>query len=120
MGVNEWTKAVATCAVVVIGCQALNSDPVAAAPKDQPPVPSPADAKNYPSRAAQRIAEAIGVPDAARRGRRLDAVAFGMGHGADATASTAKRHYIAPGARETGAAGNVHGVPDGGKATKRA
>jgi len=42
-----------------------------------------------------------------------------MGHGADTNASTAKRHYIAPGARESGAAGRVHGVLDGGKARKR-
>lgn len=88
-------------------------------------------AKNFPSRAAQRIAEAVGIPKAnarmlrrtfaslaARRGWSLDAVAFGMGHGADAKATTASRHYIAPGAKQTGAAGRVLGVLDGGKAKR--
>jgi integrase len=82
-------------------------------------------AKNFPTRAAQRIAEEIGVPNAnarmlrrtfaslaARRGRSLDDLAFSMGHGADERASTARRHYIAPGARETGAAGRVLNVLD--------
>ncbi len=88
-------------------------------------------AANFPSRAAQRIADAIGVPKAdarllrrtfaslaSRRGWSLDAVAFGMGHGGDANATTAKRHYIAPGAVTTGAAGRVLGVLDGGKTRK--
>lgn len=54
----------------------------------------------------------------ARQGRSLDDLAFSMGHGADASARTAQRHYIAPGAREAGAAGRVLGVLDGGKPTK--
>lgn len=82
--------------------------------------------------AAARIAEAAGVPPvdarmlrrtfatlAARRGRSLDDLAFSMGHGADASARTAQRHYIAPGAREAGAAGRVLGVLDGGKGKRR-
>jgi integrase len=85
-------------------------------------------ASNFPTRSAQRVAESIDIGEinarmlrrtfaslAARRGWSLDAVAFGMGHGVDPNASTAKRHYIAPGARETGAAGRVRDVLDRGK-----
>ena len=50
-----------------------------------------------------------------RRGRSLDDLAFSMGHGADASARTAQQHYIAPGAKQSGAAGRVLGVLDGGK-----
>lgn len=52
----------------------------------------------------------------ARRGTSLDSAAFAMGHGSDGKAVTARRHYIAPGAVETGAAKRVFGVLDGGRA----
>jgi integrase len=55
---------------------------------------------------------------ASRAGRSLDEVAFGMGHGADANARTAKRHYIQPGATEAGQATRVLGVLDGGRTAK--
>lgn len=47
---------------------------------------------------------------ASRAGRSLDEVAFGMGHGADANARTARRHYIRQGATETGTSGRVVGL----------
>lgn len=55
----------------------------------------------------------------ARRGASLDDLAFAMGHGADGTARTARRHYIAPGAEQSGAAQRVMTVLDGGKRTTR-
>lgn len=55
---------------------------------------------------------------AARRGRSLDDLALGMGHGADVNATVAKGHNIAPGMREAGAAGRVLGVLDGSNARK--
>jgi integrase len=86
---------------------------------------------DFPYKATLRIAEELGLPKtnprilrrtfaslAARRGRSLDDLAFSMGHGADANAATAQRHYIAPGAKQTGAAGRVLGVLDGGKARR--
>jgi integrase len=82
----------------------------------------------YVARAGERIAAAAGVPTvnarilrrtfatlAARRGRSLDDLAFSMGHGADANARTAQRHYVAPGAKQAGAAGRMLSVLDGGK-----
>lgn len=86
---------------------------------------------HYVARTCKRIAEAADVPSvnarelrrtfatlAARRGRSLDDLAFSMGHGADGRARVARQHYIAPGAREAGAAGRVLGVLDGGKGAK--
>jgi integrase len=87
--------------------------------------------RGFVTDAAKRVAAVAKVPvvDArglrrtfatldARRGSSLDAVAFGMGHGADVKAATARQHYIAPGAVETGAAKRVMRVLDGGKAAK--
>lgn len=78
--------------------------------------------------AVQRITAAAGIPAVdprtlrrtfatltARRGATLDATALAMGHGADAAARTARRHYIAPGAIESGASRRVLEVLDGGR-----
>lgn len=87
--------------------------------------------RNRVTEAVQRVTEAAGVPVVdsrtlrrtfatldARRGSSLDETAFSMGHGADSKARTARRHYIAPGAAESGAARRVLGVLDGGKRQK--
>jgi integrase len=82
--------------------------------------------------AVQRVSAAAGVPVVdsrtlrrtfatldARRGSSLDALAFNMGHGADSKARTAQKHYIAPGAAQSGAAARVFDVLDGGKGARR-
>lgn len=77
---------------------------------------------------ARRVAEAAGVPIVgcrelrrtfatldAKRGTSLDMTAFSMGHGADGKARTATKYYLAPGAKQSGAARRVLGVLDRGK-----
>ena len=98
-------------------------------PKSEPLFPYD---RVFVTRAAKRIAKTAKVPvvDAralrrtfaaldARRGSSLDSLAFNMGHGADSKARTARQHYVAHGAIESGAARRVLGVLDGGKRAKR-
>ncbi len=85
-------------------------------------------ASNFPTRSVKRIGgdelnarmlRRTFASLAARRGWSLDAVAFGMGHGADSNAGTARRHYMAPGSAESGAAAAVASATGGEPADER-
>lgn len=79
-----------------------------------------AAAAKVPTVGARELRRTFATLDA-QSGSSLGAVAFNLGHGSDGKAQTAKKHYIAHGAAQSGAARRVLSVLDGGaKPAKRA